>query len=216
MGQIDTLRGLQRLINVTRHKVVVCPREGHAHMAKDVLGIPGNSALGVLIDQTGGLVVADGFIKHLGGDNGASDSLACVNGLDGSQDPPIPESLGALVVAVDAFGGIFALPAQATDPAQATVRYLPYDGMLWEDFRIGHGDFVAWSMGDAARGLYPSQSECDLARGRIIRYDPPLWLRTTNGDKPRPAFAPIANVVRERIGLSCAIYEATMPEGPMT
>ena len=211
MGQADTLRGLQGLINSSRHKVTVCPRQGRANMARNLLGIAGSSVLGAIIDQTGGIVVADGFIKHLGGDNATGDSLAEVNGLGDAERASVTASLGALVVAIDMFGGIFALPTQATDPSQATVRYLPYDGMVWEDFGIGHGDFVAWSMGESARNLYPSQSNCDMSRGSVVRYEPPLWMRTVADDRPKPSIVPIAAVVWERIGLSCAIYEATAP-----
>lgn len=211
MGQKDTLRSLQRHIDASKWKVTVCPRQGHANMASELLGIAGSSALGTLIDQTGGLVVADGFIKHLGGDNATGDSLRQANGLDGSSKLDVPSSLGALVVAVDAFGGIFALPSQAIDPMQATVRYLPYDSMVWEDFRIGHGSFVAWSMGDPARGLYPQQGGCDMAYGQVIRCEPPLWMPRP-GTKPVPSVAGICDVVRERVGMSCAIYDATHPE----
>jgi hypothetical protein len=123
-----------------------------------------------------------------------------------------PSSLGALVVAVDAFGGVFALPSQATDVMQATVRYLPYDSMLWEDLGIGHGSFVAWSMGDEARALYPDKCGCDMASGQVIRCEPPLWMHHGNAN-PVPSVSGISEVARERIGMSCAIYDATHPEG---
>lgn len=213
MGQIDTLRGLQRLIDTTSGKVTVCPRQGRGNTARSLLGIAGGSALGTIIDQTGGIVVADGFVKHLGGDNATGDSLARVNGLDGASGSAVPSTLGALVVAVDAFGGLFALPSQAMDSSQATVRYLPYDSMVWEDLRIGHGDFVAWTMGDQMRELYPKQPGCDLSRGQLVRCEPPLWMHPRGGSNPKSYIACVTPVVRERIGLSCAIFEATMPQG---
>lgn len=225
MGQAGTLRRLQWLIDASASKVEVCDRIGREHLAGEVLGIRGDSVLGALIDQTGGLVVADGYIKHLGGDNAYGDSLRQVNGLDYAEREgdgkeaagvPVPSSLGVLVVAVDVLGGMFAIPSNATDAAQATVRYLPYDSMLWEDFRIGHADFVAWSLTGDARTLYPDDPVTgNLSSGRMLRCSPPLWMPVRAGEHRAMSVVPVAQVVRERIGMSRAMGDAVTPEGSM-
>lgn len=216
MGQANVLRHMQRLIDSSRSKVTVCGRVGRDNPARDVLGIAGDSVLGALVDQTGGLVVADGYIKHLGGDNHNGDSVMRVNGLDPDTiklGRSIPQALGALVVAVDALGGVFALPSDATDASQVTVRYLPYDSLMWEDFRIGHREFVAWSLGQEARELYPDEAAGSLATGMMLRSIPPLWMPVGTGKKRSMSVAPVPKVVRERIGMACAVMEATVPEG---
>ena len=219
MGQENALRHLQRLIDSSRSKVTVCGRVGHDNPARSFLGIRGDSMLGAIIDQTGGLVVADGYIKHLGGDNRNGDDAMRANGLDLEtikEGRSIPQMLGALVVAVDALGGVFAIPSCVTDASQVTVRYLPYDSLLWEDLRIGHREFVAWSLGPEVRELYPDESVGSLVTGMMLRCVPPLWMPVGTGKKRSMSVAPVTKVVRERIGMACAVMEATVPEGGAT
>ena len=101
------------------------------------------SPLGAIAFHTGGLSVADGFLRVLGSseDRGIRDwnRAACV--LDASY----------VLVADDVLGGQFAMNHGGFKGPDGMVHYLPPDQLEWIDLQSDYGDFLAWCFtGDPA------------------------------------------------------------------
>lgn len=205
MHQDIVISELQRLIDASPSKVVVRPRLGHANTSSETLKVAGESFLAAIADQTGGIIVADGRICLLGGDNAEGDTLASLNQLDGGYPRLFP---GVLIVAYDVYGGLFGLDAEAKSPRDATVGYLPPDSYIWENLEIGHSLFVEWSMSaDVAAFYAPIEKDSGFPAckaGEAISFAPPLWAAPF-GPKTRMSTMPATGLLLCRAGLAASL-----------
>ena len=110
------------------------------------------SPMGAVAYETGGLLVDRGWLRILGGGGPRLASLADWNGLSGLA---VVEPLeGAMVVAHDAVGGLFALNGGRFEGEPGGTHYFGPDGLRWEDLRVGYSDFLWWALSGDVSGFY--------------------------------------------------------------
>ena len=172
----NALSLVQRWINESPKKVIIVSRSNRQNLCEQLLGISEHSVLGTIFNHTGGLIVGDGLIRHLGGNNKYGFSLVEANGLS-DKLPTMIE--GVLIVAIDIYGGLFGVNIDCLGAKSGTMVYLPPDSYSWFPMKIGHSDFVQWSMSDRVMLFFkdyqhlPVQSNTSFEY--IMQYMPSLW-----------------------------------------
>lgn len=175
--KMDTaLAMIQSWINNSPNKIRVIPRSNRLSSCEEVLGITEHSVLGTIYNHTGGLSVADGLIRHFGGNNQYNLSIVEANCLVGKK----PEQIeGVLIVAVDQYSGLFGINIDYTGTEPGAMIYLPPESYTWFPMKIGHSDFVKWSMSDKVDVFFKDYHRIptlpNLAFDSIAQYMPPLW-----------------------------------------
>lgn len=142
---------VDELVSGSRRHVEVlpiAPDAGRACLHR--LQVTNRSVLGALALECGGLVV-DRWLRILGGGAPGLPSLAEANGLDGAADGTAPP---ALVVAIDAVAGRFAVNGGGLVGEFGEVCYFAPDTLSWEPLGMGHGAFVEWALGDGLDPFY--------------------------------------------------------------
>lgn len=117
---------------------------GHGEIVLVALQVTTRSPLGAIAYATGGILVDDGWIRILGaGSAKLARSLASWNGLPcGAGEAFLP---GAMFVADDAIGGMYALDGGALGGTRGNVCYFAPDTLTWEDTRLGYSDWLHWA-----------------------------------------------------------------------
>jgi len=110
------------------------------------LQVTTRSVLGALAFECGGIVV-DRWLRILGGGAPGLPSLADANGIDGAAPP-------ALVVAIDAIAGRFAINGGGLVGEIGEVCFFAPDTLQWEPLGMGHGAFVEWALGEELDAFY--------------------------------------------------------------
>lgn len=110
------------------------------------LQVTTRSPLGALALECGGIVI-DRWLRILGGGAPGLPNLADASGVDG--EPP-----AALVVAIDAVAGRFAVNGGGLVGEIGEVCYFAPDTLAWEPLGMGHGDAIAWALGDGLDEFY--------------------------------------------------------------
>jgi hypothetical protein len=139
--------------------------------------------MGAIALATGGIFVDRGWVRILG--SGASKmegNLASWNGR--STNPMFEGFSGALIVAHDALGGIFAVNGGAFDAPPGHVHYFAPDTLEWEDLGKGYTDFVRFLFAGGLARFYadyrwPEWSEdvAAISGDRGFSIYPPLWTK---------------------------------------
>lgn len=153
------------------------------------LQITTRSVLGAIAFHTGGVLIDHRWLRHLGSGSAALEALIDWNQTLGGDllDPPLE---GGLIVAYDILGGFFAINAGGLDGPDGSMHYWAPDAQTWEPLDLGHGDFVAWSMGDRFEIFYDdlrwSGWEAEVAglgRGEGLALYPPLGFKDLDREK---------------------------------
>lgn len=167
---------IQTWINNSKYKVNVIPRSDMVDKCEEVLGITEHSTLGTMINHVGGLSVANGVIRHFGGNNMFGLSIKAVNLVADCKPNRIKN---ALIVADDVYGGLFAISNSTLWAPQGKMIYLPPDSYVWENLNIGHSAFVEWSMSESVKLFYNKYKNLPIERNipfnNVVNYMPPLW-----------------------------------------
>jgi hypothetical protein len=120
-----------------RNVEVLEPLRGEETLS--ALQVSGDSTLGAIARETGGILVDDGWFRLLGG---GSDRLPSLAEWAGLTEEPFAEPVdGGLCVAFDAVGGFFVLLAQT----RRVHSFMP-DTLAWQDTALGYSQFVHWTM----------------------------------------------------------------------
>jgi hypothetical protein len=109
------------------------------------------SPMGAVVWESGGILVDRGWVRVLGAGCARLDGyLARWNGLGGAPlRDPLP---GALLVAHDAIGGVFAINGGAFGAGNHDVFYFAPDALQWESLERGYSDFLRFLfVGDLER-----------------------------------------------------------------
>jgi len=124
--------------------------------------------LGTIAYETGGLSVADGFLRLLG--SGSKRSLLRTAELVGRQlNGNYPD---VILMGDDVLGGVYALNGGGLNAArQEEVFHLAADGTAWAPLGGGHSDFVGWCLKGDLKQVYGSLTDLEEYSA-----------------KPRPAF----------------------------
>jgi len=198
----NALSLVQEWIDKSSGKVEVIPRLGRENGCEEVLGITENSTLGTIINHTGGISVANGTIRHFGGDNRYDLSVKSVNSIEDKRPRRIP---GVLVAADDIYGGIFAINESVDGVPPGMMLYLPPESYSWETLDIGHSDFVQWSMSEHTGLFYLGfdkiPRQCVPGFAETLDFSPPLWVEDTSGTRYSVSVISSKKMHRIRIGL---------------
>lgn len=172
----NALSLIQSWINSSANKVQVIPRVDFADKCETVLGISEHSSLGTIVNHTGGLSVADGLIRHLGGTNQYDLSIKDVNVVVDQKPTQIPM---ILVVANDIYGGLFGINTGMKIGKIGNVFYLPPDTYTWENLGVGHTAFLQWSINGNVKLFYEKYSCLQIPQNipynKVVSFNPPLW-----------------------------------------
>ncbi len=154
----------------------------HGEVVLVALQISTRSPLGAVAYATGGIFVDDGWIRVLGaGSVRLSRSLATWNGLPCAAGAAFLP--GAMFVADDAIGGLYALDSGALGATRGNVCYFAPDTLRWRDTKLDYTDWLHWAFtGDLeqvyARSRWPGwRAEVkQLAGTHAYSMQPDPWL----------------------------------------
>ena len=154
------------------------------------LQVTTRSVLGSIALHAAGLVAAHGWLRHLGcGGPDAGDGLREWNASLGGVplDPPLD---GALVVALDALGGIFAINGGGLPADLGLMLCFAPDTQKWMPLEMRHSAFVQWSLSPQGEQFYADQQWFgwrdevgQMRAGQVMSFYPPLGLETTSLDE---------------------------------
>jgi hypothetical protein len=109
------------------------------------LQVTNKSTMGAIALECGGFLVDKGWLRILGsGSDKISGNLLSGNNLDGAQMKFSVK--GALIIAYDIVGGIFAINSGAFGYSIKNIFYLAPDTLEWEDTEKGYTDFIYWAL----------------------------------------------------------------------
>ncbi len=139
--------------------VEILPCEpAHGEISLEALQISARSPLGAIALETGGILIDDGWIRILGaGHARLARTIAGWNGLPcDAGDAYLP---GAMFVADDALGGMFAVDIGALGATHGNVCFFDPGARLWRDTQLSYGDWL--------RALFASE----LDHYRAVRWE---------------------------------------------
>lgn len=175
----NALSLIQSWINESTNKVNIIPRTNHGYLCDTVLGVSEHSVLGTLVNHVGGFSVNNNLLRHFAGENKFDLSVREIN-LVNDKLPSLIK--GALIVADDIYGGLFAINTVGGLIKPGNIMYLPPDVYAWEDLGIGHSDFVHWCICGNLQLFYKKFSSAvktvDCAFNETLSFTPPLWIKS--------------------------------------
>jgi hypothetical protein len=209
---------VEEWIGQATNSVEVLP--GDAARGREVLGllqVTTRSPMGAIAYQSGGLLV-DGWLRILGGGGKRmTGDLANWNGL--GSDPQFHVE-GALIVALDPVGGVFAIDqlgqaprqslgaadsprfARLADPETRNVAYFSPDSLDWQDLEVGYSDFLQSmfrsDLDEFFSGLRWDGWREQLAAASLddgVSIWPPLWSHESREGDPSRKIVPLREVV---------------------
>jgi hypothetical protein len=159
-----------------------------------LLQVTTRSPMGAIAHQSGGLIV-DGWLRVLGGGGPRmKGDLANWNGLG---EDPLFHVEGALVVALDPVGGVFAIGRESRH-----VAYFSPDCLEWQDLELGYSDFLQSmlrsDLDEFFTGLRWDGWRAEVAAITLdqgIHSWPPLWSRESKESEPSRKAVPLREVV---------------------
>ena len=126
------------------------------------LGMSEESYLGRIIAGFNKITLCNGYINLLCGRG--NNSIVDFNSLN---EKGLPELFpGALIIAYDTEGNLFALNAGASDAAMGNVLYLANNSFAWEDLEMRYAPFLNWIFGVNLAYL---EKNCWKSRGSSTR-----------------------------------------------
>lgn len=167
---------LDGLIRDATNRVSVLPRVQHAaEEALTFLQVTTRSFLGAVAFETGGLIINGGMLRVFGSGGASTGSIAVWNTGATKIDR-------ALLVAQDAFGGLFALNGGGLGATLGEVFYLAPDTLDWEEMGDSYSSFIDFCFaGDLSQFFSSFQWDDADAELRVLPLDqvysfyPPPW-----------------------------------------
>ncbi|MEC7949569.1 MAG: DUF2625 family protein [Myxococcota bacterium] len=142
-----------RLQRAANHVVVLPADPLDGQRAVQALQSGAETTLGALALHCGGLPVDGGWLRILGaGNQRLPGSLLDWNGL--GDRGTIRTVQGALIVAHDVIGGVFAVNAGGLPGPAGQVAYYSPDTHRWEELGMGYSAWLAWVLDGDLAGFY--------------------------------------------------------------
>ena len=129
-------------MNAASRPIIILPATAGGPATLEALQVTTRSPMGALALESGGILVDDGWLRFLGGTEPGQVGLRTWNGLLPNSKPLVP---GALIVAIDVVGGLFAINDEAFTSGRGHVWYFGPDTLDWLDTKLGYSDFLRWS-----------------------------------------------------------------------
>jgi hypothetical protein len=121
--------------------------------ALQIMELDETTALGAMVLHSGGLLVDGGWLRVLGsGHPRLPGSVLDWNGLSGNSRPAIVG--GALIVAHDLIGGIYAVNAGGLPGEDGQVSYFSPASRRWEELGTGYTGLLRWVCEGDLAGAY--------------------------------------------------------------
>lgn len=135
-----------------RHSVKILPRSLRGEQELVALQVTTRSPMGSIALETAGILVDRGWLRILGSGSDECDSSICKwNGLLSGTQPLIA---GALLVAWDVVGGLFAVNDTAMAVGRGHVWYFGPDALDWLDMGMGYSGFLQWAFDGSLATFY--------------------------------------------------------------
>ncbi|MEV6073454.1 DUF2625 family protein [Nocardia sp. NPDC052001] len=141
------------------------------------LQVTARSVLGTLVLNTGGLLVDHGWLRILGGGHAGLPDVATMNRISNPGDDH-----GALIIAVDVLGGLFAINGGALPGKPGGICFLGSDTLAWIPIGGGHTTFVNWALDGGLNRFYANvrwpgwaDEVKHLPPDQGLSVYPPLW-----------------------------------------
>lgn len=126
-----------------RVEIMPCAPD-HGEVSLVALQVTTRSPLGAIAYETGGIFIDDGWIRVLGaGSTRLARTIAGWNGLP--CDPGDAYLPGAMFVADDVIGGLFAVDVGALRGVRGNVSYFAPDRLSWEATHLGYTEWLHWA-----------------------------------------------------------------------
>lgn len=192
---------LEQLIAGSAGAVAIPCRREQGERVLVALQVTAASALGALALNSGGVSAGDGWFKLLGAGGSGLPSLAEANGIGGANE--WPATRGALVVAYDAVGGVFAIDGGGLGIAPGEVCYLGPDTLAWQGLGGGHSAFVAAALNGALADVFTDlrwegcgDVVAALAPGEaVFAYPPPFSAEGRDAARVTRSVVPLSEAV---------------------
>lgn len=166
--------------------------------------------MGALALNTGGLVVADGWLRILGASTPAMEGQDAWNGLEGGLKS-VSEA-GYYVVGWDVIGGVFVQNGGAFGPDRGDIWYLMPEELNWQDLNVGYTDWLRWAFLGDVKLFYDGfqwtgwrEEVAGLVANHLFEFYPPLFMSAggaPRGRRPADARDYFARRLKERaVGL---------------
>jgi len=164
--------------------VQVLPKvAANADQALQALQVSTKFTLGAVAWETAGIVVDGGWLRILGsGSDQMRGSLLTWNGLGGR--PRVANTGGALLVAHDAVGGMFALDGGALGDGSGGAFYFAPDSLSWEELGRGYTELLHFFFTGDLGAFYESlrwptwkQDVALLSPDQSFSLAPPPWTK---------------------------------------
>ncbi len=176
--QDDAIVQIQAWQKDAQLAVTLLPAAANSGAQLQQLQITTHSVLGALVYHTGGVLIADGWLRFLG--SGSAQLPRDVVSWNSDHS-------GYLLVADDLVGGFFAINGGALGSDVGALYYLSPDSIDWEPLEVAFGDFFEWSMSNNLLQFYADlgidslineyrHSSCEQA----LHFYPPLWSQEGN------------------------------------
>lgn len=181
--------------------VIILPASANSGVQLQQLQISTHSVLGALVYHTGGVLIADGWLRFLGS---GSDQLSR-DVLSWNSD-----NSGYLLVADDLVGGFFAINGGALGNDVGDLYYLAPDSTEWEALEVGFGAFFEWSMSENLLQFYADlgidsllneyrNNSCDQA----LYFYPPLWSKEGSINSSEHRLVPVTELRELKLSRNC-------------
>lgn len=147
------------------------------------LQITTRSPMGAMAYECGGIAVAGGWLKILGGGVSGADEFKGICAFNAAaQENFNAQNAPFLIVAYDVTGGFFAINAGGLGKDGGNIYYLAPDSLAWEGFNVGYSQFLNWAFsGDLAKfygEFYTEELRAqtqNLELGKVWSFYPFLW-----------------------------------------
>lgn len=196
----DAILDIRTAISQAQHSAILLDRNENSGTLLKALQLSTHSTLGALIYHTGGVLVANGWLRFLASGNEQLErDIVSWN----------QHSDGYLLVGDDAVGGFFAINGGALGTDVGCLYYLSPDETQWEDLEVGFSDFFSWSLTTNLEQFYADLGKSELQQqfkvipsNQCIDFYPPLYSREGSVQTSSKQLVSVSERLKQKLALT--------------
>ncbi|MFM2476230.1 DUF2625 family protein [Celerinatantimonas sp. MCCC 1A17872] len=196
----DAILDIRAAISQAQHSAILLERNENSGTLLKALQLSTHSTLGALIYHTGGVLVANGWLRFLASGNEQLErDIVSWN----------QHSDGYLLVGDDAVGGFFAINGGALGTDVGCLYYLSPDETQWEDLEVGFSDFFSWSLTTNLEQFYADLGKSELQQqfkvipsNQCIDFYPPLYSREGSVQTSSKQLVSVSERLKQKLALT--------------